>query len=458
MGLRAKRRRQVMRVSSDLMAKHLDLPLATFRAMEYRLPIKRHDIEEKWEKALQVPHGWLRQANDMTDYPVATHDLSMVALMPHPTPTGEQTVASEIVAIGSWLASRNHADATLPPRVTRHARQKAKVFAEYYGVLGDKAENRLPASSPEAAATISRLMNKKTLANLDLERDAPSLHKLLQDTLATLPCKAEALDETFQEKLGARLTVRDALRFARDAFGVRSIDMPPDSCYLFAAAAGRGDDLRGEVHANLVRRIAAEARAQIYYCGAACCEKIADRVTVNGRPITEPIVRDIVTQTSGFEWLDRHGNWFCSTESDANPVLMIAAKVLTVSRRTLTHQELVAAFERLGGKGLGCGASKLPEKIFAALLRRQGWMRRSGKFSASELLVGDALTPAELRLYHLLSRHPDGAPRREILSELQGDPLAPHAASILLRRSAFVVYRPRKGYSLIGHGRKQKAA
>lgn len=97
LGERAKLRRNELSMSRQHAAGNAGTHLNNLILWERLLPAVRRSVEENWEKALQVPPGWLR------DLSIEIPDEGPLAPLAIPS---EETVAAEIRRIGNWTARK----------------------------------------------------------------------------------------------------------------------------------------------------------------------------------------------------------------------------------------------------------------------------------------------------------------------------------------------------------------
>jgi len=425
---RAKRRRELLRISANELAVAVGVKYATVKCWETHLTqTPKTEHEAVWERVLAVPKGWLRNANMTTPDPIKA--ASVVEI--HDAPSA---VAGEIRAIACWLARpRLIRRTSKETELTQNERRHADIFAIRYGVDGEDA-SILQAVGDRYGVTRERIrqITAKMLERAaDLRVETPCLDRLQSEIRLFLPSTVDALDKRFRDLLGERLTIVGAANFATEVLGKRVVtitDSPMDMAKSGPLVAIDPDNHEPEI----IRAIRDVAMGMIRSVGAAnalCVAGAAGEATGQGvLPIQVTNVCKILT---GFQWLVEQDGWFWfGPDIPGDNYLHYATrKVLAAANGRVDVEELQQACSRSRRAWIAQDRSRpiaveLPIPVITAILTHTPWLKavQSNDFMLIEQApVGEILSETELRIFRELKAAGGLSARLPIFQKLVQD-------------------------------------
>lgn len=425
LGERAKLRRLAMGASRAYLATEVPLSARTIAAWEDCWPAhKSNDIESRWEKALRVPEGWLRDLTIAT--PPVSHSSADI------TATKPQTVADEIRAIANWLAqARLSRRSVVKDELTAEDRRRAEIFASRYGVHGEDTST-LQAIGDRFGITRERI---RQITETMLERagdlgnpDTPNLDDLTNRIKAHLPASVADLDDQFRDLLGESLSLLGAERFAREVLGRKIAAFTNNPAEMVKSGEIIAIDARTH-DVEQVRGVREAALRMIRSCGAAQVMFVAGAASgILNRGITpEEAIRACRT-LPGFSWLKEEDGWFwfgSDTPGD-NRLLSVTRKVLSVARQRVDVEDLSQAFVRNRRSYYTPDRSRPsliepPLSVIVAALSQTPWVHviQHDDFQLREPLAPEeTLGDIELAIYQQLAAEGGLCARRHLMQTL----------------------------------------
>lgn len=423
---RAKLRRLALGATRVDLAAQISVLPHKVTTCEICWPARRdEEMERRWEEALQVPAGWLRDPRMQTP-PVSRPSPIDVAI------AKPQTVADEIRAIATWLAE---------PRFSRRSasgeassakeRRRAEIFASRYGVHGEDAST-LQAIGNRFGITREaiRQMTEKMLARArELHSpNTPNLDNLTKEIKGFLPATVAQLDDQFRHILGESLSLVGAERFAREILGRAIVGLTNNPADMVR---------RGEIVAidpqthdvEMVRGAREAALRMIRSCGAAQLMFVAGAASgILNRGITPEEAVRACRALPGFSWLKEEDGWFWfgpDTPGD-NRLLSVTRKVLSVARQRVDVEDLSQAFGRnrrsyYTTSGARPSLIEPPLTVIVAVLSQTPWVHviQHDDFQLREPLAPEeTLADTELAIYQQLAAQGGLCARRQLLKTL----------------------------------------
>jgi transcriptional regulator with XRE-family HTH domain len=338
-GARAKLRREQLGFSRAGTAAPIGIASATLLLWERMLPARRKPVEARWEAALGVPDGWLR--NMAAQAPVDDGGPAR-ALLPAAT-----TVADEIRCLSCWLCRRPPVQPTTDYAALDPSERRAvDVIAWRCGLHGE-GQSTLQSIGTRFGLTrerVRQIIHQHAERALHAQLATPCLDRLADEIKKQLPATVAQLDEKLTALLGEPLSVAGAERFAREVLG-RSIahltNKPADMALPWHLVASAGDD------AQTIREVRAAAIGMIRRCGAAHVAFVSSAAgaALHRAVATEETLR-CCRLVDAFEWLDEEHGWFWFGPDMDNRLLAIATKVLAVANRNVDVEEIHGALVR----------------------------------------------------------------------------------------------------------------
>jgi hypothetical protein len=411
LGLRARMRRIELRLSRPAVVQQLSgTSSSNLQHWERRLPLDGLPIEEEWERALNVPRGWLRS---QFMHPVPVGFEPERALEPRAEPAGVTLAATGAVPdeIMRLCLLGSGGDAIV-----------AEAMGCLYGLHG--AVHRTPeAVSRRFALAPSQVdsVQWKFRRNLSVLSPAtPALDALRSEIDARLPAHISTLDEELRDILGPNLSVVDVDFFCQSTLRRALINTTAGDLGCLVLPQGlQYDDLR---------RLRSAAAAVIGWTGAANVNLLAGMHTAQdgaNPPSTESIAAWCMALPR-FEWIDRDSGWFWLGAEAPSRVHTIVRKLLSVAADRLDVQDVQSAVASARQEASSAAdtamAHDLPAEILEELLSRYPEVRRIQRQHAirartpiDRVLV---LDPQELALLRVLEGSSGLGTRLSITHEL----------------------------------------
>lgn len=128
LGQRAAARRRSLQLSKAEVARAVGVTNLTLRKWEEALPTEhRREREDRWEAALSVPHGWLRDPALAAPPVLSSSSRPGLDL----TPAALASVSEEIGAVAAWLArAGERARTARAENLSEAERRRATMFAQ----------------------------------------------------------------------------------------------------------------------------------------------------------------------------------------------------------------------------------------------------------------------------------------------------------------------------------------
>ena len=341
---RAKERRRELHLSRPEIARRIGISAATLICWERILPIKPKSIpEHKWEEALAVPAGWIRTQQMEAPDTLVSSEVEPVC------PSEDDTVASEIRAVGYWLCRASPTRRTTDgSKLSTAERRWAGIFALRYGIDGED-NTTLQSIGNRHGLTRERIrqITEKMIGRASrLSMNTPCIDRLAAEMLPHLPASADAIDERFRSLLGERLSIVSAGRFCREILGRNCIvltDRPAEMTITWAPTV-----IDPRTHdAERLRVVREISHRMIRSCGAAHVMFVAGAVSEQlARGVLPADVVHDCRMVPGFEWLLEKDEWFWFGHQPENRLLSVATKILVVAGQRVDAEEVLAGLVR----------------------------------------------------------------------------------------------------------------
>lgn len=446
LGQRALARRLALELSRQEIALRIGVATHLLASWERVLPLKpKADPENKWEDALGVPAGWLRQIDVETPSP------SREALTQTIAASSADSVAAEIRIAGTWLCRASFARrTTLHDELSPAEQRLADIFALRYGVGGEE-HTTLQAVGDRYGLTrerIRQIVDKMVERTARMQLLTPNIDRLAEEVRPLLPATVDAVDAQLRERLGERLSIESVSRFCREILGrniVALTDRPADMAYIWSPTI-----IDPDTHdVDRIRAAREAALRLIRSCGAAQAMFVAGAASeITGAGITpSEVIRDC-RMVPGFEWLSERDGWFWFGEGNENRLVTIALKVLAVAGRRVDAEEILAGFIRsrrgyYPPEKLRPYLIEPPLQVVVEVLRRVNGLKnvQSDDFLLDKPVpVETVLSDAELAVYNLMRDNGNIVSRHTLVTELvKAGKVKPMALHVSLNSSP--IYR-----------------
>jgi transcriptional regulator with XRE-family HTH domain len=419
-GARAKLRREQLGFSRADIAAPIGIAAGTLLQWERAVPAVRKPAEARWEAALDVPDGWLR--NMAAQAPPAGDRSTARAVMP-----AAATVADEIRGISCWLCRRHPAQRTTDYAALEPSEQRAvDVIALRCGLHGEH-QSTLHSIGMRFGLTrerIRQIITKHAERALQVQLATPCLDRLADEIKKQVPATVARLDEKLTALLGESLSVTGAERFAREVLG-RSIacltNKPADMAVPWHLVATADNDTR------TIREVRAAAIGMIRRCGAAHVAFVSSAAGAGlDRAVSTEETLRCCRLVDSFEWLDEENGWFWFGPEMDNRLLSIATKVLSVANRNVDVEEIHGALVRTRRSRYQPEHPRQylidpPPAVTVEVLKRAPAIRnvQHDDFRPKQpIRPEDVLSTAELAIYRVLSNRGGIATRHTLHQEL----------------------------------------
>ncbi len=419
LGERAATRRRELKLSRVAVAGAVGVCELTLRKWEESLPTtNRGQKEDRWEAALHVPRGWLRNGAATTPMPhLKTLDLTNESLA---------SVTEEIRAVAAWLTRAS--ERSRSPHVnslTEAEQRRAIMFAERYGVAGSDGVI-LQVIGKHFGLTrerVRQVVDVMTARANGITFVLPCLSLLRTAATQMTAISVSEFESTYRALLGPMLSLSDADRFARELLGFGIASMTERS--LWQAGNALQPMVAGT--SGIQTRVAVRdgSRRMIRSCGAAHVMFVTGLVSeALNCAISVQEVRQALTTIEGMEWLTDEEDWYWfGMETVNNRVLHVARKVLSVAERRLDIEELqqaVCRSRRFSDEDRKLPpAVEVPRHVLAAILSRVPWLTvvQFNDFVLNDSVqMAEVLNASELAVAEMIRRH-DGAVARRLLNK-----------------------------------------
>jgi transcriptional regulator with XRE-family HTH domain len=424
---RAKQRRNQLLVPLADLATSLGVPISQLRLRESKLSISIQEaFESAWEDALKVPRGWLRDLNCPTPElaGVARYSLQFDAQSENPS------VASEIRAIGSWLARKHQTRRSTSYGDLKPSEQRwADMFAIRYGVLGAD-ESKLQSVGVRFGITrqaVLQIIGKMTERAQSIKPHTPCLDELAKTIESLAPITVTEIDERLRPLLGESLSVVAAARFAREVLG-RSVASLTDATFDRITRSAPMAINAQTYDVELLRAVRECTMKMVRGSGAAQVNFVAGAAgALLNRGVTPEQVIKACKVVDGFEWLlESHGWYWLGADWD-NRIFNITKKLLASANRRVDIEEIFGAFGRSRRDIYEPGKTRpywidAPHSVLVAVLSRVPWLEtiQQDDFRLrTPVPVETMLSDTELHLYRLLLRLGGVAAKHTINENLQ---------------------------------------
>jgi transcriptional regulator with XRE-family HTH domain len=425
LGERAKSRRLKLGLSRKDVAAAINVPLLALFRWEQSLVRRPRPQEKRWEDALGVPGGWLRDLQALSGR--ADHGChKMEIVLPEAA-----TVADEIRAICCCLVRRSVAG-VVPVYADLSAceQRRADMLALRRGVAG-KEESILDNIGRRYG--LSRQRIRTVVGGLEgragaLRFKTPRFEQLAADVQRYLPASISALNEQLRCLLGEALSIQHADEFARQLLGkpiARLIEQPAGASSYRKPFAVREERRSAEIAVavqgcatRMVRRFGAARISSVYSAISA----------VLPEPPSMQETLALCKLVDGFEWLIEHEGWFWFGPACVNRMIAEAAKVLAAARRQVSVEEIQRVLQASGSAGSGAESRRTasiepPLAVMTAILKRSSWIElvQHGAFrSRTTMPVEGLLSGTQSAAYCFLS--PADAAARSFVAREPVDP------------------------------------
>jgi transcriptional regulator with XRE-family HTH domain len=418
---RAKQRRQALKMTCRDVGDIIGMSAASVAQWEKLLP-KLTTYDLKWEAALKVPPGWLRNPELAAPVPVTPSFTFLDEL--------DKTVAQFINAYCVWYIRPSQAERTISyPDLSPREQRLVDIVVRRYGFAGE-TQSTLQAIADDLGLTRERIrqIGKKAKAHFDQVNVPLHLINRLKSALAKqLPCRISELSGEVQQILGDTLSLEGADRFFREVLGESLVNfrtlggtLPAEQEKIVVA-----DDAPNE---DLVRTVRQVSLGIIRQAGAAHVYFVAGTVGTLGLTTTPIEVIQCARMYAGFEWLVEDEGWFWYGPGTDNRAKWTALKVLSVANRPVDIEELYGAMARARfsktGDRINPATVSAPLPVLQVLLNKIPEIQRShlNDFKISpDIAASDPatfLSPAELTIYEAIKRHDGVVNRRTLIDEL----------------------------------------
>jgi len=373
LGRRAKQRRLTLGLSCREVGDVAGASSASVAQWEKLLP-QRPGHDSKWEAALQVPSGWLRDPQSPAP-PIVNPTFNALE-------TSQATFASFIRSYCVWHAKadrteRTSLDSALSPREQRIV----SIMVRRYGSEGeDKAT--LQGIGDDLGLTRERVRQIEEKAISQFEKVDPP--RELIDRMETafidhLPCRLSDLPPPIQQLLGATQSLEGADRFFREVLGVRLVSIRSTTGSLALqdkmVVRHEGADER------LLQAVRQVSMAMIRHVGAAQLYYVAGMLAEEGLVASPAQVTLCARMFPGFEWLVEEEGWFWYGAEFDNRAKWTALKVLSVANRPVDIEELYSAMARARfgrtGDRVGPASATAPMRVLQVVLSKITHVQRT---------------------------------------------------------------------------------
>ncbi|MDK9702527.1 MAG: hypothetical protein OEL20_05260 [Sulfuritalea sp.] len=378
--------------------------------------------------------------------------------------TGEgSTVADEILAAATWLASKRMLHRTVRMEDLSPSEQRiAHFFAERYGILGEECA-RLQSIGDRYGLTRERIRQVQAMMS---ERAggaqfvAPRLLELAEAVKQNVPIAVSDFDTRYRKLLGMALSVEGASRFAREVLG-RNV-----ATFNDAPAAPVGQSILRilvdpEADTGDVRAVREATRRMVRSCGAAHVLFVAGAASeIAGHGISVEDTRNALKALNGMEWLVEAEGWYWLGPDAPNRAHSVARKMFAATDGRLDIEDIHSALCRsrrfiYEDDRVSAYPIEAPWRVIREVLSRTPWLEtvQRNDFRAKIAIdPKEELSDAENAILPLLKENGGVIAKFVILSRLiKTNLMEPIAAQLMLARTP-ICYSPCHGvYVLRGY-------
>lgn len=445
---RARIRRMSLRLTIKAVANEMDIQYGVLRRWEQRLNRKpKSQQEAKWEKALQVPEGWLRDNSIESDDVKITNGVDLS----HCT-----TVLDEIHSICNWLSVSNiYARTTQYTALSKIEARNSDILRSRVGCNGYENTTLEAIGQPLSLTRerVRQITDKMIERTSDLKVvNTPHIDDLLAQIIQELPSTKDKVNNQFSHLLGNRLSCVDFGAFCNEILGKKSFYVtsiysgPPGRRSIVTWLDTSSDSLIEEE----LRAVRKASISMISNLGAAHLSLVcgeANRLLKN--PISYARTKMLVKSNNTFEWLSEDMGWFWYGPLDPRRSRLINSvrKVLSTSTEHIDSNTLYHGFLRTRRHiSQDCERRRvfieLPSDIFSEVLRRHPTilMKQYDDFQLKECLNPDVvLSGLENAILNVIVAAGGVTSRKRLLSVLckDGDITVTTLQSVLDKSSIF---------------------
>lgn len=464
---RAKKRRVALGMKVSECASAAGLNMANFAQNERILrKFPDIDVEAKWEAALLVPAGWLR------DQTIEALPLAFPAsvLIPGSAYAADavvtwDTVSKEIRAAAAWLSRKAILRRTTEwGLLTPTEKSWAEIFSVRYGVQGE-GQSTLESGGKRVGVTrerIRQIVKKMTERADGLKMPTPRLDELAVEISRLAPATVAQLDIELKHKLGEELTIQSAQRFSVEIFGRKlakfasspwSKNQSSLDHVLKSGSQIEDDSLIRSARSVALKMIRGSGAANIHFVCGAVSDELDTEVSIKD-------VKTAIEMVDGFEWLAEPDGWFWfGNDIGDNRLQNVTKKVMAAADRKVDIDEIYTAMGRSQRGYYKADDSKpfvieAPSVILAKVLQRTPWLTRIQKndfFANDETVLQGALSDVEAEIIKVIRANDGVAVKYEIDAHVDRtlDVTTIATANALGKSPCFV--QPAKGmYSICG--------
>lgn len=338
LGQRARRQRESMGLTrQDIASKSLVAP-HTIHSWEKRLP-KSTAFDAAWEKALNVPPGWLRSKHGSVVEVISTFS---------PSDEASASFSASMAELFTWFVEDNQVKRTLDhSRLSPNQKRDVEIMLQRYGVLGEEAST-LQAIGDTYGITKERVrkITERVTENLKSEQVRLPMIDVIKDAAsAIVPARISTLTTRLRDLLGRSLSIDGADRFAREILGEAIIKT--EAATGIYASAGEKIALSLSFDDAAIRTVRQISLAMIRSTGAAQAYFVAGAASQElGVGITPADVANYCSIWHSFDWLEEKDGWYWFGPSYDNRAVSCAMKVLSIANRNVDIEEIQAAMTR----------------------------------------------------------------------------------------------------------------
>ncbi len=456
---RAKHRRTELGLSVSFISDLLEIKRATLVNWEKELTNKpKLSVEQKWEQALRVPCGWIRDSS--------IEAINIVELFPLDV-SGCDYIQEEIHGIATWLCRTSPAKRTIYRKeLTDIEKRNAEIFELRYG-YGGKEIVTLESIGNKYGLTRERVrqISEKMLSRIQGHKViTPLIEGLQADIKTLLPAPVKKLNQHLKDKLGHSISLTDLNRFCNEVLGLHLV-------YLNSVYYGRpsnmtllvwaDDQINSKIEKEFltVRSITIKMITNV---GAAHIHTIVGLVSQKlNTSISYLRVLSLCKSIDGFSWLSKSFDWFwLGPKTPRRSRLINSAKKTLIAAggyvdktdiqegllQTRRHLSQISEKNRV--------QIEIPVEILAEVLRNTpGFIAKQYDDFALEELTDTAtlLGETEYKVFNIIEGQGGIASRRLLMNEIcekQGVNLVTFQAAI--ERSPVIKHIQRSIYGIRG--------
>ena len=417
---RASLRRQRLGILAKDLSSIIGISYSTLKNWETSLPHTPVALaERKWEEALKVPEGWLRNPEIVDDAPVVEAHNDTVDL----TDQGLVSVTDEILAIASWLSRRLESARTFDcSLLTALESRRARMFATRYGAWGTHRTsiNVIADEHKLTRERIRKIIEPMVQRAIGITFIMPKLDELRHKALSSTPMSVKDFNEKFKHLLGPELCIDDADRFAREIVGYSLANLWEKSLRRSSHAVM---PMLGDEETSELAQVVRDAGLQMARnCGASHIKFVTGMVSQKlNRPISIEAVKGCLAAVEGIDWLS--DDWFWFGPEKKSFAIEAVKKMLQAAQASLhievLHEGLCRSRRQNYDASIETTADiEIPAYIFEEVLNRIPWLKRR---SHNYYCLGEknhqvnVLTENELSVIDCLRNHGGWSTRQNLV-------------------------------------------